>query len=125
MARPGGLVEGERYVIATSFPSPLAAPGTRFSTVHDVRAPSVVLDEGKLRQIVDVDARHAHARFYLAEFLGHQDGGPTFRPVLRLRVSRLDRDEAPECLECPGIDEVSAFLRKEVSSLVPELAPTP
>ena len=125
MVRSDGLMEGERYVIATTFPTPLAAPGTRFQVSHDVSAPSVVQDEGKLRRIVDVDARHAYVRFYLAEFVGHQAGGPTFRPVLRLRISRLDRDEAPECAECPGMDEVSAFLRKEMPTLGPELSPTP
>lgn len=125
MVRSEGLVEGDRYVIATSFPTPLAAPGTRFHASYDVRAPSIVQDEGKLRQIVDVDARHAHVRFYLAEFVGHQEGGPTFKPVLRLRISRLDRDEAPECAECPGMEEALAFLRKELPTLGPEPAPSP
>lgn len=99
---------GDLHVVATFHPSPLATPNTRTGSEGILGQPMVFSRSAALRRYLARANRAMSPRCYLAERL---DGDATgFRPVLRLRLSRIDEEETADDGSAPGLGEVSAYL---------------
>jgi hypothetical protein len=99
------------HVVATFHPSPLSTPNATSGPEGLLHQPMVFTRASALRRYLARSHRSMSPRCYAAEHVhGSSEHAGGFRPVLRLRLSRVDMDETADDGSAPGIDEVSAYL---------------
>ncbi len=102
---------GDLHVVATFHPSPLSTPNARLGLEGVLHQPMVFTRASALRRYLARVHRSTSPRCYAAEQACEPGGGVmVYKPILRLRLSRLDIEETADDGSAPGIEAVAAYL---------------